>query len=100
MRTIDELLESGTALTYEDLQRIYYYRGLDEMIKRLKEQFSGQSNERLSSLIKAILYGYNMDGVANDKPRVPDPFLMVENEFLYDFQGRVWNKYVQREAVK
>lgn len=100
MRTIDELLEPGTALTYEDFQRIYYYHGLDEMIRCLKQQFSGQSKERLSSLIKTIFYGYNIEGLANDKPRVPDPFLMVENEFLYDFQGRVWNKYVQREAVK
>lgn len=97
MRSVEELLASDEPLTYEDFQRLYYYEGLTVMIQRLKHQFPKQNKERLSLLIKSILYGYNKDGVGNDKPKSPDPYLMIDNAFLYNFQGKVWKRYVKKE---
>lgn len=98
--TIDEMLETGLCLTFEEYQMLYYYRGLKVMVTKLKEQFNKQTPTELNSIIQAILYGYKHDGTPMNKPRSPDPYLMTTNEFLYDFQCKVWKNYVKKETRK
>jgi len=96
--TIDEMLKPGLGLTFEEYQTLYYYKGIGAMITKLKEQFHKSTPNELNQLIQAILYGYKYDGTPMTKPRIPDPYLMTTNEFLYDFQCKVWKNYVKKET--
>lgn len=100
MRSLEEIIDGNTPPLYEEYQRIYFYEGFDELLKQLLYWYGDCPEEHINKLIQGILYGYNKKGEPFSKPRIPDPYLMTTDEFLYDFQCRIWKNYVAQETQK